>query len=102
MLEQVLCIGDDRSDEDMFQGLETMAATYGAPSCTVYSATVGQKPSLAPYYVNDQGEVLELLRAMVSSKQKPLKTRSYSMPCFDSLQVRRCGRGWLATTAANH
>jgi len=83
----VLCIGDDRSDEDMFQGLETMAKTHGAPSCTVYSATVGQKPSLAPYYVNDQGEVLELLRAMVSSKQKPLKTRSYSMPCFDSLQV---------------
>ena len=86
-LVQVLCIGDDRSDEDMFIGLETMAETLGQPSCKVFSATVGQKPSRAPYYVNDQGEVMELLHAICSLKQKPLKKRSYSMPSFEALKT---------------
>lgn len=81
----VLCVGDDRSDEEMFIGLETLAKTLGAPDCTVFSATVGQKPSRAPYYVNDQSEVLELLHAVVSLKQVPLRKRSYSMPCLQPL-----------------
>mmetsp|Transcript_24411 Transcript_24411/g.46252 ORF Transcript_24411/g.46252 Transcript_24411/m.46252 type:complete len:852 (+) Transcript_24411:471-3026(+) len=89
----VLCIGDDRSDEDMFIGLETLAKTLGTPECKVFSATVGQKPSRAPYYVNDQSEVIELLHAVVSLKQKPLKKRSYSMPCVANLALQSVAQG---------
>mmetsp|Transcript_22797 Transcript_22797/g.49979 ORF Transcript_22797/g.49979 Transcript_22797/m.49979 type:complete len:855 (-) Transcript_22797:139-2703(-) len=81
----VVCIGDDRSDEDMFVGLESGGiAKIAAEDCKVFSATVGQKPSRAPYYVNDPFEVEELLHAVVSLNQKPLTKRSYSLPCLNA------------------
>ncbi|KAK8983257.1 hypothetical protein V6N11_058004 [Hibiscus sabdariffa] len=50
----VLCIGDDRSDEDMFEVI--MRATVGpylSPVADVFAYTVGQKCSNAKYYVED-------------------------------------------------
>jgi len=80
----VVCIGDDRSDEDMFVGLESgNAATMIAENCKVFSTTVGQKPSRAPYYVNDAFEVEELLHAVVSLHAKPMK-RAFSLPCLNN------------------
>ena len=47
--EFVLCIGDDRSDEEMFLTLSAAAAS-SAPHAPahVFACTVGQKPSCAP------------------------------------------------------
>lgn len=61
----VLCIGDDRSDEQMFATLSEIARDREQP-LSVFACTVGQKPSQAKYYVNDSQEVLELLTALVA------------------------------------
>ncbi|XP_020227407.1 probable alpha,alpha-trehalose-phosphate synthase [UDP-forming] 9 [Cajanus cajan] len=61
----VLCIGDDRSDEDMFESLLTKA--YGgtsSPAPEIFSCTVGQKPSKAKYYLDDTEDVMGLLQAL--------------------------------------
>jgi len=57
----VLCIGDDRSDEDMFHGLEEVAFSPHQMA-EVYACTVGQKPSKARFYFNDTSEVLDALQ----------------------------------------
>ncbi|CAI0560687.1 unnamed protein product [Linum tenue] len=61
----VLCIGDDRSDEDMFERIGN-ASTSGvlASSTNVFACTVGQKPSKAKYYLDDTSDVLHMLRAL--------------------------------------
>ncbi|DBA83832.1 hypothetical protein WJX77_001850 [Trebouxia sp. C0004] len=56
----VLCIGDDRSDEDMFIAMEHV--TFSPHLTTeVFACTVGQKPSKAPFYMNDTADVASLL-----------------------------------------
>lgn len=61
--EFVLCVGDDRSDEEMFQKAESVLA----PVCNaeIFACTVGQKPSKAPFYLNDPADVLKLLSRLV-------------------------------------
>ncbi|GFR42321.1 hypothetical protein Agub_g3228 [Astrephomene gubernaculifera] len=60
----MLCIGDDRSDEDMYTSIENMK-TSPTMTAEVFACTVGQKPSRAPFYLNDPGEVLQLLARLV-------------------------------------
>lgn len=66
----VLCIGDDRSDEDMFEiiGSAINGGTLSSNS-SVYACTVGQKPSKAKYYVDDTSEVLTMLEALVEESR---------------------------------
>lgn len=60
----VLCIGNDRSDEDMFNAMEGVQFSPHMPA-EVFACTVGQKPSKAPFYVNDPADVLNVLRKIV-------------------------------------
>ncbi|KAK7252365.1 hypothetical protein RIF29_36254 [Crotalaria pallida] len=69
----VMCIGDDISDEDMF---ESIFKTISCPSLPVtpeiFACTVGQKPSKAKYYLDDPSDVLKLLHCLgISSNPKP-------------------------------
>ncbi|CAL0331507.1 unnamed protein product [Lupinus luteus] len=69
----VMCIGDDISDEDMF---ESILRTVSCPSLPVapeiFACTVGQKPSKAKYYLDDPSDVLKLLQCLgASSNPKP-------------------------------
>jgi trehalose 6-phosphate synthase/phosphatase len=57
----VLCLGDDKSDEEMFRALKDLGAAD-----TTFPCTVGQKPSFARYYVNDYASVLTLLWQLAS------------------------------------
>ena len=60
----VLCVGDDRSDEDMFAAMEGHVSFSPHVQAEVFACTVGQKPSRAPFYVNEPADVaaaLELL-----------------------------------------
>ncbi|GMH16800.1 hypothetical protein Nepgr_018641 [Nepenthes gracilis] len=65
----VLCIGDDKSDEDMFEYISSKASS---PSPMVapktFACTVGQKPTKAKYYLNDTARVMELLQGLASAK----------------------------------
>lgn len=52
----ILCIGDDATDEDMFQALPSHAVTI----------KVGDKQSRAKYYVENYKEVIELLTILAN------------------------------------
>ena len=75
----VLALGDDNSDEFMFQSLESMRDEMGARNSRMkmFTATVGKKPSNAANYLNDVDEVLELLTAMTRLSTK--SNRNLSM-----------------------
>ncbi|KAJ1693487.1 hypothetical protein LUZ63_010185 [Rhynchospora breviuscula] len=74
----VLCIGDDRSDEDMFEVINQAAAAgfFLSPVAEVFACTMGQKPSKAKYYLEDSSEILRMLQGIAnfsdSSSSTPL------------------------------
>lgn len=58
----VLCVGDDRSDEDMFVMIgDSIKAGVISNNKSVFACTVGQKPSRAEYYLDDTVEVINML-----------------------------------------
>lgn len=83
--EMVICIGDDRSDEDMFEG---MLSTVTNPELLiqpeVFACTVGRKPSKAKYFLDDVADVLKLLRGLGDSSSS-LKTTSHTEVAFESI-----------------
>lgn len=63
----VFCVGDDRSDEDMFETLMDSAKEPYLPVISeVFACTVGNKPSKAKYYLDDTVEVIKLLECLVA------------------------------------
>ncbi|XP_073014256.1 alpha,alpha-trehalose-phosphate synthase [UDP-forming] 6-like [Typha latifolia] len=69
----VLCIGDDRSDEDMFEVISTsIAGTSLTPAAEVFACTVGQKPSKAKYYLDDTAEIVRLMQGLASVSAQTL------------------------------
>ncbi|XP_058112275.1 probable alpha,alpha-trehalose-phosphate synthase [UDP-forming] 9 [Magnolia sinica] len=74
----VLCIGDDRSDEDMFESiLSTVANPSFHEAPEIFACTVGQKPSKAKYYLDDTVDVVKLLYGLAAaSSQQPKHTDS--------------------------
>lgn len=69
----VLCIGDDRSDEDMFEVItRSMAGPSIAPRAEVFACTVGKKPSKAKYYLDDTAEIARLMQGLASVSEQLL------------------------------
>ncbi|ONM54853.1 trehalose-6-phosphate synthase13 [Zea mays] len=66
----VLCVGDDRSDEDMFEVIAAAAAARGVSSlqaeAEVFACTVGRKPSKAKYYLDDPADIVRLVQGLAS------------------------------------
>ncbi|KAL1556510.1 Alpha,alpha-trehalose-phosphate synthase [UDP-forming] 6 [Salvia divinorum] len=63
----VLCIGDDRSDEDMFEVISSSTTGLSmAPNAEVFACTVGRKPSKAKYYLDDTAEIVRLMKGLAS------------------------------------
>jgi len=68
----VMCVGDDRSDEDMFESLMKSASSPSLPgSPEIFCCTVGQKPSKAKYYLDDTADVLRLLSGLAGATLTP-------------------------------
>ena len=64
----LVCIGDDRSDEDMFESIANHVDDPSWPPITeVFACTVGQKPSMAKYYLDDTCDVIKLLQGLASA-----------------------------------
>lgn len=81
----VMCIGDDRSDEEMF---ESILSTVSCPSFPVapeiFACTVGQKPSKAKYFLDDPADVVRLLRGLANaSSPKPTHIAQFQVS-FDN------------------
>ncbi|GFZ16586.1 trehalose phosphatase/synthase 5 [Actinidia rufa] len=69
----VLCIGDDRSDEDMFEVIRSaMAGPSLSPVAEVFACTVGQKPSKAKYYLEDTAGILRMLEGLAGASEQQL------------------------------
>ncbi|RRT45704.1 hypothetical protein B296_00050374 [Ensete ventricosum] len=82
-LDFVLCIGDDRSDEDMFESINNsiIASSNLFPSVPeVFACTVGQKPSMAKYYVEDTSEVIRLLQGIAAVSNQESRVTYNQVP----------------------
>lgn len=56
-----LAIGDDRSDEIMFETLEKALLEAGDSSASLFTCTVGRKSSAARWFLPWVGDVLSML-----------------------------------------
>nr|QTM07295.1 TPS7 [Paeonia ostii] len=68
----VLCIGDDRSDEDMFEIIgNSLSSGILTSHASIFACTVGQKPSKAKYYLDDTSEIINMLEALADATSEP-------------------------------
>lgn len=65
----VVCIGDDRSDEDMFESITTTLSAQ--PSSEIFACTVGRKPSKAKYFLDEVSDVVKLLQGLANTSSSP-------------------------------
>ncbi|KAA8533126.1 hypothetical protein F0562_033341 [Nyssa sinensis] len=81
----VMCIGDDRSDEDMFESILSTVSGPSLPAAPeIFACTVGQKPSKAKYYLDDPTDVVKLLQGLATaSSPKPRHTAQFQVS-FDN------------------
>ncbi|KAM0945775.1 putative alpha,alpha-trehalose-phosphate synthase (UDP-forming), Trehalose-phosphatase [Dioscorea sansibarensis] len=81
----VLCIGDDRSDEDMFEGItRILNKDMVAANTSVYACTVGQKPSKAKYYLDDTADVINMLQALAEASEPSPSSETNAEPSFSA------------------
>jgi hypothetical protein len=64
----IMAIGDDSSDEPMFDVLSRISDDD--TNCDAYGVTVGKKPSTATSYVDDPRAVMDLLSTLTRSTQR--------------------------------
>ncbi|KAL2546985.1 hypothetical protein Fot_16218 [Forsythia ovata] len=82
----VMCIGDDRSDEDMFESILSSVSSSSLPaSPDIFACTVGQKPSKAKYYLDDSADVVRLLRGLASASSPKPRHSAVFQVIFDSV-----------------
>lgn len=71
----VLCIGDDRSDEDMFEVIMSAQDSL-SPVAEVFACTVGRKPSKAKYYLEDTSEIMRMLQGLANASEQAARNAS--------------------------
>ena len=84
-LDFVMAVGDDATDEPMFEQLCRLEAS---DSISAWGITVGKKPSLAQSYVDDPNSVLDLLLNLVklSQRDRAFSSVDLSESSVDSLR----------------
>lgn len=81
----VLCIGDDRSDEDMFESILRTVTCPSLPSAPeIFACTVGRKPSKAKYFLDDASDVVKLLQGLAASSNPKPRLLAHSQVSFES------------------
>ncbi|ETO12001.1 trehalose-6-phosphate synthase domain-containing protein, partial [Reticulomyxa filosa] len=88
----LLCVGNDRSDEKMFEAVELSGQEFGTEH--IFSVTIGIQPTHAKFYLQDQKEIQWLLSILSGSLRyaKPkgnLGNRmlaNQSVPSFNTMQ----------------
>ena len=84
----LMCIGNDRSDEDMFESINKATSYTDLPAIPeIFACSVGPKASKANYYVDGCSEVIRLLKGVtVVSSQMDAASHSHVSP-KDILEV---------------
>ncbi|KAJ7953646.1 Trehalose-6-phosphate synthase-6 [Quillaja saponaria] len=81
----VLCIGDDRSDEDMFESiLRTVSSPPLPVAPEIFACTVGRKPSKAKYYLDDATDVVKLLQGLATASNPKPRHLAHVQVSFES------------------
>lgn len=81
----VMCIGDDRSDEDMFEGIvRTISSPPLSMTPEIFACTVGQKPSKAKYYLDDTADVVRLLQGLATASNPKPRYIAHIQVSFES------------------
>ncbi|KAK4485778.1 hypothetical protein RD792_008425 [Penstemon davidsonii] len=83
----LMCIGDDRSDEDMFESILISGSGSGQSLPAVpeiFACTVGQKPSKAKYYLDDTTNVVRMLRGLANSSDSKSRHSTHLQVAFDN------------------
>ncbi|OVA16294.1 Glycosyl transferase [Macleaya cordata] len=81
----VMCIGDDRSDEDMFESILSAASSPLLPAVPeIFACTVGQKPSKAKYYLDDNVDVVKLLHGLSTAPTQRPRYSSHIQFSFEA------------------
>ncbi|KAK4741335.1 hypothetical protein SAY87_024923 [Trapa incisa] len=81
----VMCAGDDRSDEDMFEGiLSTISSSSLQTMPEIFACTVGRKPSKAKYFLDDVGDVIKILQGLANSSCPKSRSPSLAQIAFES------------------
>ncbi|KAK7317603.1 hypothetical protein RJT34_01979 [Clitoria ternatea] len=81
----VLCIGDDRSDEDMFESILRTVLCPSLPSSPeIFACTVGRKPSKAKYFLDDTADVVKLLQGLAASSNPKPRHHAQFQVSFES------------------
>lgn len=81
----VMCAGDDRSDEDMFESiLSTVFSSSLQTMPEIFACTVGRKPSKAKYYLDDVGDVIKVLQGLARSSCPKSWSPSLARIAFES------------------
>ncbi|XP_065860997.1 probable alpha,alpha-trehalose-phosphate synthase [UDP-forming] 9 isoform X2 [Euphorbia lathyris] len=82
----VLCVGDDKSDEDMFESILSTVYSPTLPAAPeIFACTVGQKPSKAKYYLDDAVDVVKLLQGLGSASCPKPKRGEGNPVSFESV-----------------
>lgn len=84
----ILCCGDDRTDEDMFEVLENDARV---PKTNLFTATVGVKPSKARYYVRNPDEVAKIIESL-AEVSLPSSTTHVRSTTFEDMRPFALGQ----------
>uniref|UniRef100_A0A0D9XD80 Trehalose 6-phosphate phosphatase n=1 Tax=Leersia perrieri TaxID=77586 RepID=A0A0D9XD80_9ORYZ len=84
----LMCIGNDRSDEDMFESINEATSRYVFPTAPdVFACSVGQKASKAKYYVDGCSEVIRLLKGVTAISSRRDVTSQSQTTFRDILEV---------------
>mmetsp|Transcript_25483 Transcript_25483/g.24368 ORF Transcript_25483/g.24368 Transcript_25483/m.24368 type:complete len:1128 (+) Transcript_25483:151-3534(+) len=78
----IMAVGDDISDEPMFEHLDNIS---DIPPSSVFSVTVGKKPSYAHSYVDDPAALMDILSTLVKSSKRDTFTKHPSTGTLLSL-----------------
>jgi trehalose 6-phosphate synthase/phosphatase len=82
----ILCVGDDRSDEDMFESITSAVSNPSLPAISeVFDCTVGKKPSKAKYYLDDTVDVIKMLQGLANASAQPVKRPNLQVSFEESL-----------------
>lgn len=81
----VMCVGDDKSDEDMFESILNTLSSQSLPTAPeIFACTIGQKPSKAKYYLDDATDVVRMLKGLADATNSKLRYPSQDQVSFES------------------
>ncbi|PWA78982.1 trehalose phosphatase/synthase 11 [Artemisia annua] len=87
----VLCIGDDQSDENIFERiLSSVVSPLLQGIAKLYSCTVSQNPTMAKYFIDDTVDEIKMFHGLEAASNKVQKSAVLQKdPCHFVMKISR-------------